>query len=121
MYFAADVLWYKGTVDEGWFAPLLAVALFYPERHIRLLVERFGTRRVLAALVAVYEREKDETRQFLTSIAAYYAQPSLEYIGTAAYERREPTEESRAAIDEVADLMRRFAEPIAGTWVIRSR
>lgn len=73
------------------------------------------------AIHSAYEREKDDMRRLLVRTAAYSAQPELKFLGIAAFERREPTEESRAAVDEVADLMRGFGEPIAGTSGIRFR
>jgi hypothetical protein len=111
-YFASSLLHRKGAVDESFFAPIIGAIVagdpIWNRYLVEPLVERFGARRVLEALVVAYDAAPDDERRLSARTAAYWAKPGRVYLGVAAFERREATPESQAAYDAVADLVERF-------------
>jgi hypothetical protein len=70
---------------------------------VQPLVESLGYRPVQGAIIE-YVRTGSDAEKVGATMAWYWARPGLKYDSREALKRREPTKESRAAVDALADL-----------------
>lgn len=74
---------------------------------VQPLVEALGYRPVQEAIIE-YARTGTETEKVGATMAWYFARPPLRYASREAFDRGEPTAESKAAQGALADLHERY-------------
>jgi hypothetical protein len=82
------------------------------------LVAALGYRPVQEALIGYVDNGTD-AEAIGATMAWYWARPGLVYLGTANWERRQPTADSKAAWDAVADLRSRYRHACLRAFLAR--
>jgi hypothetical protein len=82
------------------------------------LVAALGYRPVQEALTGYVEKGTD-AEVIGATMAWYWARPPLAYQGTANWERRQPTTDSKAAWDALADLRDRYRHACLRAFIAR--
>lgn len=82
------------------------------------LVAALGYRPVQEALIGYVENGTD-AEAIGATMAWYWARPPLVYLGTANWERRQPTADSKAAWDALADLRTRYRHACLRAFLAR--
>jgi hypothetical protein len=85
---------------------------------IKPLVAAVGYRPVQEALIGYVDYGTD-AEAIGATMAWYWARPGLVYLGTANWERRQPTADSKAAWDALADLRTRYRHACLRAFLAR--
>jgi hypothetical protein len=110
-YFAVEVIRRKDALEDGMFALFIRAAVEEIDpsanrTYVEPLVARFGLRRVIEALLEIFERGGPADKAGAMN-ALYWAQAPLTFVGNGPFTLENATPESRALYLAVEDLRKR--------------